>query len=56
MQEIMMAYRLTGVTLFTEDELETHAELDLELDESPPDAKKQIGIRFETFAHCTFAS
>jgi len=38
--------------LFTEDELETHAELDLDLDESPPDAKKQIGIRFETFALC----
>ncbi|GJJ67806.1 hypothetical protein EMPS_00152 [Entomortierella parvispora] len=50
MQEIMMAYRLTGVTLFTEDELETHDELDLDLDETPPEAKKQIGIRFETFA------
>ncbi|KAG0046485.1 hypothetical protein BGZ83_008353 [Gryganskiella cystojenkinii] len=54
MQEIMMAYRLTGVTVFTEDELEPASEINLDLDETPPAGPKQIGIRFETFAHATY--
>lgn len=55
MLDILMAYRLTGVTVFTEDEFDDQSSnLDLDDDQNDNDpTKKQIGIRIETFAQGT---
>lgn len=52
MLDILMAYRLTGVTVFTEDEFDDQSSrLDLDDDQNDNEpTKKQIGIRIETFA------
>lgn len=52
MLDILMAYRLTGVTIFTEDEFDDRSStLDFDDDQNSKEpTKKQIGIRIETFA------
>ncbi|KAG0362264.1 hypothetical protein BG005_006250 [Podila minutissima] len=56
MLDILMAYRLTGVTVFTEDEFDDQSSnLDLDDDQNDNDpTKKQIGIRIETFAQAKY--
>ncbi|KAG0093679.1 hypothetical protein BGZ93_010182 [Podila epicladia] len=56
MLDILMAYRLTGVTIFTEDEFDDHSsnlDFDDDQNENEP-TKKQIGIRIETFAQAKY--
>ncbi|KAF9330566.1 hypothetical protein BG006_006468 [Podila minutissima] len=56
MLDILMAYRLTGVTVFTEDEFDDQSS-NLDLDDDQNDnkpTKKQIGIRIETFAQAKY--
>ncbi|KAF9318346.1 hypothetical protein BG003_011359 [Podila horticola] len=56
MLDILMAYRLTGVTVFTEDEFDDQSSrLDLDDDQNDNEpTKKQIGIRIETFAQAKY--
>ncbi|KAF9211549.1 hypothetical protein BGZ59_007932 [Podila verticillata] len=56
MLDILMAYRLTGVTVFTEDEFDDQSStLDFDDDQSGKEPiKKQIGIRIETFAQAKY--
>ncbi|ORZ28137.1 Cenp-O kinetochore centromere component-domain-containing protein [Lobosporangium transversale] len=49
MQNILMAYRLTGVTLFSVNELDENDWSAYPMD-GFPEAPKEVGIRFETFA------
>ncbi|KAG0348119.1 hypothetical protein BG004_006022 [Podila humilis] len=59
MLDILMAYRLTGMTIFTEEEHDEHlSQLELSGENNdglhnssrPPSKRKQIGIRIDTFA------
>ncbi|KAF9422895.1 hypothetical protein BGZ94_008460 [Podila epigama] len=52
MLDILMSYRLTGATVFTEDEFNSGDlnYLDDNTSRSDRDTRKQIGIRLETFA------
>lgn len=52
MQDIMMAYRLTGVTIFDPKDLEDQDPCLVNKDGAPK-GPKQVGIRFETFANGT---
>ncbi|KAF9942712.1 hypothetical protein BGZ67_000118 [Mortierella alpina] len=53
MQDIMMAYRLTGVTIFNPEDLEDRDPY-LVNNDGAPKGPKQVGIRFETFAHARY--
>lgn len=50
MHDILMAYRLTGVTIFDADEMEESDWSKYNM-ESFPSRPKEMGIRFETFAN-----
>ncbi|KAG0208643.1 hypothetical protein BGX28_000451 [Mortierella sp. GBA30] len=54
MQDIMMAYRLTGVTIFDPKEFEDEDQELYGYDRDGSQGLKQIGIRFETFAHAKY--
>ncbi|KAG0040619.1 hypothetical protein BGZ82_000577 [Podila clonocystis] len=56
MLDILMAYRLTGVTIFTEDEFDDQPSF-LDLDDDQKDNEpttKQMGIRIETFTQAKY--
>ncbi|KAI7823055.1 Cenp-O kinetochore centromere component-domain-containing protein [Gamsiella multidivaricata] len=53
MQEIIMAYRLTGITIFNANEIEDDMWSKYRMDDFPA-APKEIGIRFETFANASY--
>ncbi|KAF9274600.1 hypothetical protein BGZ68_000511 [Mortierella alpina] len=53
MQDIMMAYRLTGVTIFDPKDLEDRDPY-LVNNDGAPKGPKQVGIRFETFANAKY--
>lgn len=50
MHDILMAYRLTGVTIFNTNEMEESDWSEYNM-ESFPARPKEMGIRFETFAN-----
>ncbi|CAO3565260.1 unnamed protein product [Mortierella alpina] len=53
MQDIMMAYRLTGVTIFNPEDLEEQDPY-LVNNDGALKGPKQVGIRFETFANAKY--
>ncbi|KAG0328745.1 hypothetical protein BGZ99_004605 [Dissophora globulifera] len=53
MHDIVMAYRLTGVTIFDPNELEESNWSEYNIEDFPS-APKEVGIRFETFANAGY--
>ncbi|KAG0255332.1 hypothetical protein BG011_005195 [Mortierella polycephala] len=52
-QDILMAYRLTGVTIFNDDEFDQQ-DLSVYGADEIPARPKRVGIRFETFAQAKY--
>ncbi|KAF9180159.1 hypothetical protein BGZ51_006413 [Haplosporangium sp. Z 767] len=52
-QDILMAYRLTGVTIFNDDEFDQQ-DLSMNGADEIPARPKRVGIRFETFAQAKY--